>query len=931
MDGPLDRNGGRSRSRSPRREDNQKKAPDPAAIALKQAKLQEKRDRERIRRLLITLGDDNKKVQGQIKGLVGALEDDVELHGELIRETIVECVMALPTKTGIFAAWVARMSRSHGDFIASLVCRCLEELRGALRAGAGRVTAAQLLLRFFVCLGNAGYLPLPSLVALLREILALSDGLKPQKGGDFGVFLMLSSLPFISPAAYSLITGQVDGLVAAGATYISAREASWKSLLRLLDSDDTPQDRLDSLMSALQSLKVENWASDAVFHVPGYEPNNNVPDEPAIPPLGVSAEEMRKANKVRFQPPLKTSRLVTNKLALEGADDQMSEHDWWVLEDYLLMIVEMFAKDIDECSKQLLRIPLLHPHFEAIIVETLFSQMLRLPNPAQLPLFYSRLLQALVDKQFSVKQVLERAYAALFEQLPVLDEDAVEVLAEAYAYHLHVNGYQADWSAFTEDGVAVSLQRFLRRALERLQRLSFHDNVLHKVPQAIHPYVPPDPGPSGKFDAKKDLEFGRMVGVVRIKDSDEKLVMKYCRRLMRLCAKDEEDEDVEKEGNDETVEVVSSLKVETPAAELKHKEGLPTVSSDTGAVGDEKREEAQEGDSEAARCQAGDAKLELESGGASEPVNRTSPEDAAAPEAKRPRLDEAVKTEEGVSEEVKREEKEDATPSSAAVGAQVVETKKKEEDTDHDFGSLPLEPWTVESTLELLVSALLQGGAKTPTHWNRMLGGHQKVLEQLLLLPTDKDACEVSAATSQHIYAKAVVSAVFDFWDNSAQRLEITVDSLLQRELVTPLSVVEFALSCEKRGIAPCDSMPTWNVVHSVLRKSIEKSQTARVENALAKKLGQTEILARTKPAAEKASAETSEVFASVFASLVACHKNCGEDVLLRRTMLQRLAGIGRKYHAFIRPLIDAAESKIKGVSEDNPEIVRIFSLLRTL
>ena len=40
-----------------------------------------------------------------------------------------------------------------------------------------------------------------------------------------------------------------------------------------------------------------------------------------------------------------------------------------------------FAQDVDECSRQILRIPVLHPCFEAIVVETIISEMLRPPSP----------------------------------------------------------------------------------------------------------------------------------------------------------------------------------------------------------------------------------------------------------------------------------------------------------------------------------------------------------------------------------------------------------------------------------------------------------------------------------------------------------------------------------------------------------------------
>merc|ERR1719253_1175976 len=139
----------------------------------------------------------------------------------------------------------------------------------------------------------------------------------------------------------------------------------------------------------------------------------------------MTAEDVRKS-KVRVQVPIVTSRLVTRTLEKDGSDDQMSEHDRWILEDYILLTIENFGKDVEECSKQVLRIPVLHPHFESIVVETILSQMMRLPSPALLPLFYSRLLEAIMEKQESTKKCVEQAYKAVFEQASEIDEECLE-------------------------------------------------------------------------------------------------------------------------------------------------------------------------------------------------------------------------------------------------------------------------------------------------------------------------------------------------------------------------------------------------------------------------------------------------------------------------------------------------------------------------
>ncbi|CAE8669108.1 unnamed protein product, partial [Polarella glacialis] len=690
-----------------------------------------------------------------------------------------------------------------------------------------------------------------------------------------------ASLPFLSPAAYSKAKEAIDGISAAARPYLAARDARWKSLLRILRSDEVP-DRLEACVSVIDGLTKTEFVSQAVLHVPGFEPTTaGKPEMPSIA-LEIKAEEIRKS-KVRMQVPLATSRFVTSNL--EGleleSDEPMPDHDRWVLEDYIVLTMEMFGKDVDECSKQVLRIPVLHPHFEAVTVETIFSQMLRLPTPPLLPLFYYRLLEAIAEKQLSTKKLIEKAYSHLFEHASDLDEESLETLAEAFAYHLMHNAYQADWAPFTGDSVAVQGQRFIRRALERLQRLSFHQNLIHRLPEAVHVYVPPEPLAATGLPVQSKPEFTRMLGFIKIKDPSEAKVLRYCHRLLKMEPKAEK-----KEEEDTTTTGVAEL-VET-----------------TGEASDGKRRKLADGTAEAVLA-TGDAEVSNEPG-----------EEASGDgKRKKPETTELLR----VKEEVKQELHEDMGPKGATGSKDAGDGEKQVDEEDEEFGEAPAEPWPVEDVAELVATAVLQQGAKTPTHMLKVLDGHVQVL--LKLRPEDDE--------QGHSFAKRIVSCVLDFWRLSGQRLEITVDSLLNKGVVTPRSVVETALA--ERGAQGCDSMPVWNIINGVARKSLERSQTVRVELAIAKKLGKEDVLEKSRKQLDDAIHENAELFTLIFTGLVRNYQDFEDcDNILRTITLQRILVIGRKYLAFIKPLVDAAESRIPGVAH-NPEVAAVFRSLSTL
>eukprot|EP00930_Biecheleria_cincta_P033634 TRINITY_DN23300_c0_g2_i5.p1 TRINITY_DN23300_c0_g2~~TRINITY_DN23300_c0_g2_i5.p1 ORF type:complete len:594 (-),score=149.99 TRINITY_DN23300_c0_g2_i5:84-1865(-) len=588
--------------------------------------------------------------------------------------------------------------------------------------------------------------------------------------------------------------------------------------------------------------------------------------------LGIKAEELKKT--VRLQVPLMSSQLLTSAgEAPEGG--RMSKQDRWVLEDYILLTIEMFGKDVEKCSEQILRIPVLHSDFEAVAVETIFSQMLRLPSPPHLPLFYLRLLEAIAEKQVTTKKLIEEAYQALFEHSAVLDEESLDVLAEAFAYHLVHSTYQADWKHFTGESVSVQGQRFIRRAMERLQRLSFHQNLIHRLPEAVHVYVPAEPVAASGLPVVSRPEFGRMIGFVRIKDANENKVMEYCNWLMHLQPKEEQSEQ--------------------PSTAAKPSEGVAEVT-----VNDDDANEAAGGDET-------DAKRRKLNDGS---------KDAASKQ-------EAGKAEEA-EPSVKQEEKEEGQGDEAK-GTSADSSSKEAADapgraaSSEEFGPAPAQPLPLEEVAEIVAFAMLQQGHRTPTHMSKLLDGNQKVL--IRLRPQDEEKA--------HSFAKRIVRCVLDFWRASAQRLEIVMDMLLHRAVVTPRAVVETALA--EKGPQGCDSMAVWNIINSVARKSLERSQAVRVELALAKKLGKEDSLEKSRAQLDEAVHENAELFTLIFTGLVKNYQDIGDkDATLRNITLQRISAIGRKYVAFIRPLVVAAESRIPGVA-NCPEVAAVFSTLSTL
>jgi hypothetical protein len=255
----------------------------------------------------------------------------------------------------------------------------------------------------------------------------------------------------------------------------------------------------------------------------------------------------------------------------------------------------------------------------------------------------------------------------------------------------------------------------------------------------------------------------------------------------------------------------------------------------------------------------------------------------------------------------------------AQVKEEVPEVKKEAKKEGEDLGELPPEPWPIDEVAEILALAVFHHGAKTPTHMSKILDGHQEVF--LKLRPGDEDQA--------HEFVKAIVKSVFSFWRLSGQRLEITLETLLHRGIITPRAVVEQGLG--ERTPQVYDWMSVWNMINSVARKSLERTQSIRIELAIAKRLEKADVMEKSRKQLEAAIHETAELFTLIFTELVRSHQDWEDkDPFLRQVAVQRVLMIGRKYHGFIKPLVDSAESRIPGVAH-NPEIAAVFQSLRAL
>lgn len=699
---------GRSRSRSPRLD---------RAVNMDGVRTEKEvaEDKLRMKRLLVTAGDERAKAKGVINGLC-VLEDDLDDYMEFIVETTLECASQLPAKPGVYAAWAAKMRPMSQAFVDSLVEKTCKKLGDAF--GKGRYEEATLVLRFMLELVNTRTVEADPVFRILQQLVAAGES-------DAGPYVVVRALPWVGTLTLADKAAEVDALIAAAAAHAAKRGAEWHAAVRL--SSALPSaDRLQQGVAALQQFRASGWKSDVVQrHSELFLEEWKAATPGPLPDFSLPALEPMMAP-------------VTTELPLDKAA-AMPKHERWLLEDLIESVLLAFGASLNQCAKEILLIPYLHPMFDRVLAETVILIALRLPNPPHVPIFYMRLLQTISQLQASVSAPYTALLGYFANRVEHLDSEGADALSEHLALFLACRNFEFPWEDVA-GSVSPQKARFLRRTLDKLQRISFHDNLKQRLPAAMQEYIPPEPKPLEDLDVPAD-EFDGLAQLVRIKDPQEDAVTDYLTRL-----------------------------------------------------------------------------------------------------------------------------------SSAG------------------------ESWTPARVMELFASALLRSGAKTPTHWERLLEGHVRIFQTVL----SKDP---SVAQAQRV---AIVRTVFRFWAKSPHRLEATVDSLLLRAVLDAQSVATYIL-CEQSAV-DADGSHNQNLLHSVVRKALEKTQLVAADLASAQRLGRTDAVAAIQETVDKVSAETEETFLRIFRGFAAQYQST-EDALLREHAVGRFLSFGRRYHRFVRPFLDQIEA----------------------
>jgi hypothetical protein len=446
--------------------------------------------RERIRSLLVKIGDERKKVAGNLKGSVAIMKEDIGEHRDTIMISLIECAKYLPTKPGIYGTWLALMNPDNRVFVSDTINGLYSELRYAITDGNLEISCC--LLRVLIECANAGCVSVSSVVTLIRNLYTASCA-SGFSNGDFGLYLVGSSLCWFSPnlaRTNSEVMALIDEIVQGMEAWVST--PSYQSRKEIVSALPGFPDQLESSIAAIKKMQLNGWETEVLIRPYLME--------------GISLPSLE-AEFIHTIPSYDASlceTVVTKKFIpsvfYRSSSVSLSEADHFLLEETMASTMQLFGLSVGECSKALLRIPFLNPSFETVLSDVIVSKSVCSHAGG----FYQSTMHRVMLLQESVKPCFEATVSGMFslDLSPDTQFALTETVVFACLNNIPVSGL-AD---------KISIEKFISLAV-RLMPVNMIQTKLGLT------YELPEPSMGNPFEPSDD--YSRVRESVRIKDGSE--------------------------------------------------------------------------------------------------------------------------------------------------------------------------------------------------------------------------------------------------------------------------------------------------------------------------------------------------------------------------------------------------------------------------
>ncbi|MED6105957.1 Nucleic acid dioxygenase ALKBH1 [Stylosanthes scabra] len=480
------------------------------------------------RNLLLRIGDKTPEYgaatdfKDHIETCFGAIRRELDHSQTEILEFLLACAEQLPHKIPLYGTLIGLINLENEDFVKKLLDKIHTKFQDALNSG--DCNGVRILMRLMTVLMCSKVLQLSSLVGIFDTFLSSAATIVDEEKGnplwqpcaDFYITCILSCLPWGGAELVEQVPEEIDRLMVSVEAYLSIRRRDSDTGLFFFEKDDGNErgsgdkDFVEDLWERIQALSSNGWKVESVprphlsfeaqlvagkSHEFGTVSCPNIPSPPSVP-SGISNGKQKHEAELKY--PQRIHRL---NIFPPSKTEDLQPIDRYVMEEYLLDVLLFFNGCRKECASFMVGLPVPF-RYEYLMAETIFSQLLMLPQPPFKPIYYTLVIIDLCKAlPGAFPAVVAGAVRALFEKIADLDMECRTRLILWFSHHL--SNFQFIWPweewAYVLDLPKWAPQRvFVQEVLEREVRLSYWDKVKQSVENAagLEELLPPKGGPN---------------------------------------------------------------------------------------------------------------------------------------------------------------------------------------------------------------------------------------------------------------------------------------------------------------------------------------------------------------------------------------------------------------------------------------------------
>ncbi|CAI0450221.1 unnamed protein product [Linum tenue] len=478
-------------------------------------------------------------VKEHIDTCYGVVRRELEHSAGDISSFLIECAEGLPHKIPLLGTVIGLLNLENEDFVKGVVETTQTRFQEALDSG--NCDRIRVLMRFLTALMCSKVLQPASLVVAFETLLSsAATTVDEEKGnpswqarGDFFVTCILSCLPWGGSELAEQVPEEMERVMVGVEAYLSIRTHNTDIGLSFFEDDDDlsagEKDFLEDLWDRIKFLSSNGWKADSVprphlafeAQLVGGKAHEfgpiNAPEQPEPLSQLSGITYGREKHNAELKYPQRIRRL---NIFPTGKSEDMQPIDRFIVEEYLLDVL-LFLNGWErlislytsrkECASNMVGLPVPF-RYEYLMAETLFAQLLLLPQPPFRPLYYTLVIMDLCKAlPGAFPAVVAGAVRALFEKIADLDMECRNRLILWFSHHL--SNFQFIWPweewAYVLDLPKWAPQRvFVQEVLEREVRLSYWEKVKQSIENApaLEELLPPKGSPNFKYSVEDGRE-----------------------------------------------------------------------------------------------------------------------------------------------------------------------------------------------------------------------------------------------------------------------------------------------------------------------------------------------------------------------------------------------------------------------------------------